>query len=397
MMTRSSLLLLCLSTTPALAGGLSLYENSPQNMGLANAGAAARAQDASTLASNPAGMSRLEGTQIQVNGGWVQGHLDAADGGNAVETAPLGSLYLTHEFDERWHGGVGLFGSHGLGLEYAPNWQGRYQSQEASLSGIMATAALSYRIDEQWSVGASLLASHGTVEAAKAVRLPGGDGQLTYEESDWAYGYMFGILYEPSQTSRLGLSYTSELEWKLQGEARLTPSSPRQPDKGLNQLGVDLTLPQTLTLSLYQQVNDRWALLASTNWQQWSRFGEVDVALLNGRVQQTRDLNYKDTWHLSLGTQFQATEALQLSTGIAYDSSPVEDADRSAALPLSAAWHLGLGADYRLTPTTRLSAGYSFVWMGDLSLDSSGILKEWHTSYDNSRLHFVNLGINHQF
>ena len=393
MMTRSSLLLLCLSTTPALAGGLSLYETGPQNMGLANAGAAARAQDASTLASNPAGMSRLEGTQIQVNGGWVQGQLDAADGGNAVQTAPLGSLYLTHEFDERWHGGVGLFGSHGLGLEYAPDWQGRYQSQEGTLTGIMATAALSYRIDEQWSVGASLLASHGTVEAAKAVRLPGGDGQLTYEEGDWAYGYMLGVLYEPSQATRLGLSYTSELEWSLQGEASLTPASPLQSARGFHQLGVDLTIPQTLTLSLYQQVSDRWALLASTNWQQWSRFGDVDVALLNGRVQRTQDLNYQDTWHLSLGTQFQATEALQLSSGIAYDSSPVEDADRSAALPLSAAWRLGLGADYRLTPTTRLSAGYTLAWLGDIPLNGG----DWHTRYDNSRLHFVNIGINHQF
>ena len=41
-----------------------LYEIGTDNAGLANAGAAARAQGPSTIASNPAGMSYLPGTQI---------------------------------------------------------------------------------------------------------------------------------------------------------------------------------------------------------------------------------------------------------------------------------------------------------------------------------------------
>ncbi|VVQ24862.1 hypothetical protein PS928_05855 [Pseudomonas fluorescens] len=41
-----------------------LYEIGTDNVGLANAGSAARAQGPSTIASNPAGMSYLPGTQI---------------------------------------------------------------------------------------------------------------------------------------------------------------------------------------------------------------------------------------------------------------------------------------------------------------------------------------------
>ncbi len=46
---------------PALAGGARLYETSVGDMALASAGYVARAQDSSTVFSNPAGMSFLNG------------------------------------------------------------------------------------------------------------------------------------------------------------------------------------------------------------------------------------------------------------------------------------------------------------------------------------------------
>ena len=54
-------------STPSLgrAGGLILTEFGTEDVALAGAGWAARAQDASTLFKNPAGMSRLEGNQFQ--------------------------------------------------------------------------------------------------------------------------------------------------------------------------------------------------------------------------------------------------------------------------------------------------------------------------------------------
>src|SRR6185503_6142728 len=58
--------LISLTSLPATAGGLSLYEIATSDVGLASAGWAARAQDPATLLKNPAGMSRLEGNQFQV-------------------------------------------------------------------------------------------------------------------------------------------------------------------------------------------------------------------------------------------------------------------------------------------------------------------------------------------
>jgi long-subunit fatty acid transport protein len=52
----------------ALGGGLIAYEIGTADVGLASAGYNARAQDASTVFTNPAGMTRLEGTQVLAAG-----------------------------------------------------------------------------------------------------------------------------------------------------------------------------------------------------------------------------------------------------------------------------------------------------------------------------------------
>lgn len=51
----------------SLGGGIALYEIANADLGLASAGYAARAQDASTLFTNPAGMSLL--TEAEFTGG----------------------------------------------------------------------------------------------------------------------------------------------------------------------------------------------------------------------------------------------------------------------------------------------------------------------------------------
>ncbi|BBT79761.1 fatty acid transporter [Aeromonas veronii] len=388
-----SLMLAALLSPSAIAGGLALYETSTANSALANAGAAARAQGAETIASNPAGMTKLEGTQLQVNGGVVYGDLEldldngGNNGGNALQTAPLGSVYLTHAINDQWVAGFGMFGSHGLGIDYGDGWKGSGYVQAAKLTGIAFAPSLAYRIDANWSVGASLIAMHGSLDTSLDMTANHFAGR-EFSDSDWAYGGSFGVLYELDQHSRIGLSYFSELKWKLEDQLFTQVN--------LAGLGVDMMIPQTVTLSGYHQLNDQWALLASANWQQWSRFGDIDVN--SAPYSTTVDMHYKDTWHLSLGTQFDVTPTLRLSSGIAYDSSAVDDAHRTVNLPMGEGWRWGLGASYQLSPATKLEASYTLAWLGDMSVYQNGKGRpEISGTYNNSYLNFFNIGVQHQF
>jgi len=100
-----------LIASTAQAGGLLLYEFGTAEPGLAAAGYAARAQDASTAFTNPAGMTELDGTQVMVGGqlmwlntqfsvgGATSPDLGSEDGGRAFGSngyVPGGGAFLTH-------------------------------------------------------------------------------------------------------------------------------------------------------------------------------------------------------------------------------------------------------------------------------------------------------------
>ena len=212
---------------PAWASGLILYEVGSDNVGLANAGAAARAQNPGTLASNIAGMSFLPGTQISAGVQLLHSNLEFSqdadsnvsgrDSGTAMEWAPGGALFVTHQLDENWHVGFASYGDFGLSIDYENAWSGRYFMQNGELLGMTLLPSLAYRLDEHWSFGIGLRAMYAMFDTQLAVDnspldiLDRPDGKLSYKDSDWGFGANLGLIYQPRPDTRIGLSYTSEI------------------------------------------------------------------------------------------------------------------------------------------------------------------------------------------
>lgn len=375
-----------------LAGGLMLYEIGTDNVGLANAGAAARAQGPSTLSSNVAGIAWLPSTQITAGAQVLHSNLDfktdggttisGGDSGSAMKWLPSGSFFLSHELNEDWSVGFASYGDFGLSLNYANDWSGRYFMQNGEILGMTLLPALAYRVNAQWAVGAGLRAFYGGIDSHIAVDnnplgiLDRPDGQLKYQDHDWGYGANLGVIFTPLPGTRLGMSYTSEIEVKFDDGLNLEGASPHinslLRERGV--LGADthikMHVPQTLTFSLYHQLDDRWALLASANWQDWSRFGEVGIDLdSNAPHSSTLDSNYHDTSHLSLGTQCLVDPRLMWSFGFGYDSSPVDDKDRTLTVPMGESWRFGTGLTYSLDKQTDVNLSYELVWLGSMSVE----------------------------
>lgn len=197
------------------------------------------------------------------------------------------------------------------------------------------------------------------------------DGQFNYEDQTWGYGANLGLIYAPQPGARIGLAYTSEVH--LDFDNRLDVSGAGALLDGLP-MQLDTQVPQTVTLSLYQQLNAQWALLASVNWQDWSRFGEIGVALdtqLAGAQSASVDARFKDTYQLALGSQYQVNPQLLWSLGLAYDTAAVSDANRGVILPTGATWRLGTGATYSLDQNTDVNLSWDLIWMGDMPVEQS--------------------------
>lgn len=409
MTTKTATLIACtwlvLFCQQSWAGGIILYEIGSDNAGLANAGAAARAQGPSTIASNPAGMGYLPGTQITGGLQVLYGDLtfdrdsntnvSGSGSGNALDPMPGASFFISHELDDHWSVGFGQYGDFGLAVDYDNEWSGRYFAQDASLLGLSLVPSVAYRFNEQWSVGLGVRVMYGMLQAQTAIdRAPlgltdRGDGQFKYKDQDWGVGANVGLIFAPQPGTRIGLTYTSKIDLEFEdgldvkGDGRLLERV-----NGTN-TQLDMTVPQTVTLSLFQQLDRQWALLASANWQDWSEFEDIAVQVDTtafGSQSRTVDAGFKDTWHLSLGAQYQATEQLLWNVGVAYDSSAVSDSNRTFTVPMGESWRIATGATYALDKDTDLNVSWAMVWLGEMPVEQTKSVSGTRTSgeFDNA-------------
>ncbi len=376
------------------AGGLLLYEIGTADVGLASAGYTARAQDAATVFTNPAGMTRLEGDQLTVGLQALYGNasfsvdpsgtspgLGNSGGGNAIGWFPGGGFFYSHSISPDLKVGMALTGNFGLSIKYNDGWAGRYRTQESTLIGVSFVPAVAYRVNDKLSVGASVNAMRGAFKTVVGINNAfGPDGQLTLDDNVWGFGGNLGLLYEFNPGTRLGITYNSQIKLDFDAPAQCSGTGPVLSSvlraRGLQDANVNLgmNVPQGVNAGLYHEINDQWALLGSVGWQQWSRFGQVDVGIdSNNPVSLTADRNYKDTWHLAAGTQYRASERVTLMGGIAYDSEFQDSNNIPPAIPANAAWRFGFGGQFEESKTFNWGLSAEYLYAGSLKTNLSGL------------------------
>jgi len=399
------------------AAGLWLYEGGQPDVGTATAGRAAVANDASTAATNPAGMTRLDRSQslVGVQPVLVRVKFDAdsgtttagTNGGDAGDWVMAGGASYVHSISQDFKLGLSMGSYFGLGLDYDDDWVGRYYVTEGDFLtfGINPTAA--YRINNWLSVGAgvSLVYAELTQKAAINNVLDGlPDGELKLEEDDVGYGFNLGLLIEPQAGTRFGLSYRSEVELEFDDALSLKGLGPTLSAALGGVLGakvdLEMNIPQMVMLSGYHELTGGLAIMANIGWQEWSEFGKSDITISSQTTTSlTQDRNYDDTWHVALGMQFRVSEPWLLSAGIAYDGSPVDKDDRTPDLPLDRQIRYALGAQYDWDEDITFGVAYEYLDAGDAEIDQfrGPLAGRLEGEYDTNEIHFFAFNMSWEF
>jgi long-chain fatty acid transport protein len=397
----------------AQAGGISLYEIATPDSGLASAGYAARADDASTLFKNPAGMSQLQGTQLQ--GGLqalygsvsftpdanTSNRLGTDDGGNAIGWLPGASLFVVAPLGEKWRIGLGTLSYFGLAEDYNDNWVGRYYVQESAILGMSITPTVSYEATDWLSLGAGLNAMYGYLDTQLAVNTGLADGQMSLKDRTWGFGANIGALIKAGEKTRFGITYLSAVKLDFNDTPTFTGQGLLMDALRANNQELDLGMkvPQSVMLSAFHQLNEQWALMADFGWQDWSQFGYVEAGVESGGTT-TLNLQYQDTFHGAFGAQYRASEKWLLSGGVAFDSSAVTSENRTVTLPMGQAWRFGLGAQYQLSKSVNIGAACTFMWAGNMSVDQGSDLAlrgRVSGSYEDAWFTIANVNLNWTF
>jgi long-chain fatty acid transport protein len=374
----------------AQGAGLELYEIG--DLGTASAGQAALAEDASTAAKNPAGMTLLDRSQLMTAPGALlpstnfdvapQTHLSpllggtkGGGGGNAGVFFPIGSFFYVRKLSERLRFGLSVYSDYGLGGDYGKTWVGRYYATSEQLITGKVNPSLAYEVNDWLSVGAGFSFGVGRLTFQSRVNNPRvlrplPDGGLSLESWDEAFGAKVGVLLRPISKLRIGLTYQSPEDYKFGFRPHVTGLGP-----GLNRIrqriggvkvNAPLTEPQQVMLSGLYEVLPKWSLLADVGWQNWSAFGSFPVGISSPKqtTEVDANLHFSDTCHVAIGQQLQIGEKWLWSAGFAYDSAPVSKANRNAVLPLDRQLRYGTGLQYAINDNVTAGASWELLDAG---------------------------------
>jgi len=403
----------------AYGAGMWLYEGSTPDMGMATAGRAASALDASTAGGNPAAMTVLDRSQL-VTG--VMGilpickfHVDSSThggggGGDAGYFSPGGTFAYVHRVDDRLRLGVVVGSFFGLGLNYGDHWAGRYYVQDGSFLTAGINPNIAYRLTDWLSLGAGINMEGAKMYTKVAVNplLPGStDGRLKYEDTDLGWGYNLGVLFELSTQTRFGLTYRSPVDFKfkdhpdLKHEGWVLDAILDLRNKSKKTLGFEITVPQQIMFSVWHQLTSNLALCANIGWQDWDEFGMPNITITGDTTKSfTADLKYRDTYHVALGGQYRIAPKWLASAGVAYDTSPIAHArNRSPVLPFDRTIRYALGLQYDYNENITLGCAYELLDGGKGRVDKKGgpLLGDIKGQYNTNFVHVFNLNIVRKF
>jgi long-chain fatty acid transport protein len=421
-MKRNVLALLVASAFPFVANqvhasAFALAEQGVSGLGNAYAGAAAAAEDASTVWWNPAGMSRLpRGKHVLLGGHLIipstkfndSGSTPAAasnpafigNGGDAGSEAIVPNLFFAMDLNPAWSFGVGVNVPFGLKTEYDQNWIGRFQGIESEIKTININPSLAFKLSERASVGFGISYQRAEIDLLSAVNYsgiafgaggagllgaiggPGVEGRNTTSIDGDAWGFNIGALFDVTPVTRIGVHYRSSLDYETDGSTSFSnvpaafagiPALAAGTSNG--DVRLEFETPATLSVSGAHKLSDRTELLADISWTQWSEVKRLPLVRTSGpgagSTLDTLTFNFEDTWRFAVGANYRYSGPWTLRAGVAFDQSPVPNSqDRSVRLPDNDRYWLSLGATYRMSPVSRLDFGYTFIHVKDADINN---------------------------
>ncbi|MBV7552400.1 outer membrane protein transport protein [Pseudomonas sp. PDM28] len=395
-----------LASTQLFASGFALNEQSISGMGTGFAGRSSSADDASTIAGNPAGMSRIKREQVTGGVAFIDAHTDISDassrpngGTNKGDMVPFMGVpmgYYVKPIDDHWAFGIGVYAPFGLVTDYENNFAGRYFGSKSEVRIVTLQPTVSYAFNDKVSIGfgPTINRIDGTLESNLSITQSQPDGKVKIEGDDTALGYNIGVLVQATDSTRVGLTYHSKVKYKLDGNTKVNYNVLGLIGQNPNQkydASLDLTTPESVDFSVTHQLDDKWTLYAGSTWTRWSRLKEITVenkgvpAVLNGQFGTiTEEQNWHDTWAHAIGASYQLNKQWVLRTGLSVDQAPTNNVDRSPRIPTGDRKIFSVGAGWSPTDDLTIDLAYSYLREESVKVNNSNDRgQNYNAKYEN--------------
>jgi long-chain fatty acid transport protein len=376
-----------LASTQLFAGGFALNEQSISSMGTGYAGRSSSADDASTVFGNPAGMSRLKQNEVSLGATYLDAKTNIKDAsstqfgaenpgtdkGDMVPGIAVPMGYLVTPIDEHWAFGLGIYAPFGLVTDYEHSFQGNGFGNKSKVQVITVQPTVSYAFNDKISVGFGPTFNRINGELDSNVPLGGGSGEsVKVKGDDNATGFNAGILVQPLESTRIGVTYHSQVVYHLSGKTHASGVITDAFDGGDQRYDASLnvTTPSSVDFSVTHQLNDDWTLYLGSTYTRWSQLKKITInndgvsdltAQFGGLGSITEQQHWHDTWSHAIGAAYRVNKQLVLRTGFSVDQTPTNNTDRSVRIPTGDRKVFSLGAGWNPVDNLTFDLAYSYL------------------------------------
>ncbi len=334
----------------------------------------ARADDATAVHFNPAGLIQLTKPEISLGATFVL-PIIKYDGPHGDETMrrkinTIPNLYFTSPIVEnRLAAGLGITTPFGLSGKWSSTGFSRYVITEFDLKIIDINPSFAFKPFSFVSIGAGLDVFLLKSKRKKLVNVgvtnsvltglpvdPGTpDGFQKLDEQGHAVGYNIGLLFDITPRHSVGISFRSRAKTHIRGKFKFhdlsgATASVFGGSAAMVRSRTSAELPEMVSFG-HAYKRDSWSVEADMQWTNWERFDVLKYGfrpsnvLLEADDKDVRD--WHNTWSFALGGEYRVNEALKVRGGYAYHESPVPSRTFEPSVPQSSRHGLFAGFGYR--------------------------------------------------
>ena len=319
----------------------------------------------------PIGAIFENGDYVEFSYGYVMPEIDGTfmgtESGNVAEDYTQVGAAFKSDFGNGLSAAFIIDQPYGAAVSYEEGTGYPVAGANAKVNSYGLTGLVRYEFTPNFS-------AHGGL---RAVRVDGNyNPAATYDavyDEDLGTGYVAGVAYEREEIAlRVALTYSSEIEFELDGEADAVVPIPVAP--GFAAITTDTTLettmPESINLDFQSGVAADTLVFGSVRWTAWDGVELVDTWVRDVAGGDPLVSYDNDVYTYTLGIGRRLTEQLSASFSVGYEAATDEPASNLA--PTDGYISYAVGASYDIGNGAEVSGGIRYVNVGDATTEGFG-------------------------
>lgn len=304
------------------------------------------------------------------------GQAPAPVGGNQVSKNPLRKGVLPtaavgYKLNDQWAIGFAMTSPYSFTTNYDGASWARYNADKTKLTTFDLQPTIAFQPTPEIGFGFGVNIEYS--KASLSTSLPNlspvqPDGHQTLRGKGWDFGFSVGTQIHPTDGIDVGLSYKSAVKHVLKGS--ITTAGLLGPLAGgngrLGSLKTTFRTPWQVTGAVRARAADSLTLNAQVVRAGWKKF---DAIRIGAPVSAAVVENYKSTWGVAAGFDYEVSEKLTVRSGISFAETPTQDGFRSPRVPDGSRTTYAIGASYKWNDRITIDAAADYLTFKKNTLD----------------------------